>query len=172
VNLVANLHEPHLSVVSSSLKQFGVDPEILYKDQSKCQLHLTRTIQRTGDASGRMKTLCRINGKHVSLKTLRCVASPLFTRVDVATASAALARPTSRLMMIDTGVSAELKQACVECKNQYEKTKKRRRRIEKDLEERILPVGMQRGNGPVSEEDMEILSHWIFELGELQHSGY
>lgn len=166
VELVVNLLEPHLSAVSSSLKQFGVDPEILNNEQSLGQLHLSRIIQRA-DASGRMKSLCRINGKHVSLKTLRSISSPLFTRVDVATASAALSRPASRLAMIDTGVSDALKRECLECRNEYERAKKKRRQLEKELEERVLPEGMQRSvGGPISEEDMELLQHWIDELGE------
>lgn len=113
-----------------------------------------------------MKSVCRINGKHVSLKTLRAVSTPLFTRVDVATASAALSRPTSRLMMIDTGVSDQLKRQCVESRIFYEKAKTRRLQIEKELEDRVLPAGMQRGSGPLSEEDLDVLQHWVDELGK------
>lgn len=160
-----NLSEPHLAAISTSLKHFGVNSKILYNQQSPGQLHLSRTIQ--ADESGRMKSVCRINGKHVSLKTLRSVASPLFTRVDIGTASAALSRPASRLAMIDTGVPDVLKQQCMHCKNEYERAKKRRRRLEKQLEERVMPVGMQRSRvGPICDEDMELLQHWVDELGE------
>ena len=161
-----NINEPHLSAVIASLNHFGIDPQILCQEHPYSRLHLSRTIQRTGDASGRMKSVCRINGKHVSLKTLRAVSTPLFTRVDVATASAALSRPTSRLMMIDTGVSDQLKRQCVESRIFYEKAKTRRLQIEKELEDRVLPAGMQRGSGPLSEEDLDVLQHWVDELGK------
>ena len=161
-----NLVEPHLSAVFSSLNHFGIDPKILRHEHPYYRLHLSRTIQRTGDASGRMKSVCRINGKHVSLKTLRAVSTPLFTRVDVATASAALSRPASRLMMIDTGVPDLLKRQCLESRLFYEKAKKRRIQIEKELDDRVLPAGMQRGSGPLSEDDFEALQHWVDELGK------
>lgn len=164
---MANLSEPHLSAVSSSLEHFGVDPRVLYNEQSHGhRLHLSRTFQRSSDASGRMKSLCRINGRHVSLKTLRSVSSPLFTRVDVATASAALSKSSSRLAMIDVGVSDVVKRKCIQCRGEYERAKKKRIKIETDLEERVLPVGMQRDRGPVNEDDMELLQHWVDELGE------
>ena len=112
-----------------------------------------------------MKSICRINGRHVSIKTLRHVASPLFTRVDVSTASAALSRPNSRLAMIDTGVSMKLRRKCLQCRYEYEEARKRRKQIEKELNERVLPAGMQRGDSIAGEEEMELLKHWVDELG-------
>jgi DNA repair ATPase RecN len=162
---VVNLFEPQLSSVSSSLRNFGVDPKILCNEKSCSQLHLSRTILRA-DASGRIKSLCRINGKHVSLKTLRAVSSPLFTRVDVATASAALSRSVSRLAMIDIAVTDVIKIQCAESKNEYERARKKRRQLERQLDERVLPVGMQKGGRSLTEEDMEMLRHWVDELGE------
>ena len=167
---VVNLFEPHLSAISASLKSFGVDPNTLYTESSidsptMGRLHLSRIIQH-GDANGRMKSACRINGRHVSLKTLRAVSSPLFTRVDVSTASAALSRPNSRLEMIDTGVSGVLRRECIGCRDEYLRAKTRRRRIQKELEERVLPMGMQRGGAIGSEEEVELLKHWVDELGK------
>ncbi|KAL3790202.1 hypothetical protein HJC23_005574 [Cyclotella cryptica] len=177
VEIAVKLVEPHLSAVSSSLSNFGVDPNILYNQQlhssmenlpTMGRLHLSRTMQRTRDSSGRMKSICKINGRHVSLKTLRYVSSPLFTRVDVSTASAALSRPNSRLAMIDTGVSTTLKRKCLQCRDEYEEARKRRKQIEKELNERVLPIGMQRGGSLGGEEEMEFLKHWVDELDKFE----
>jgi len=181
VEVVINLFEPHLSAVSSSLQHYGVDPKSLLSNGG--QLHLSRTIQHhvsdntTTTNPKRIKSTCRINGKHVSLKTLRSVSSPLFARVDIATASAALNQPHLRLGMIDTGVSFDVKRECRARRDEYDKAKRRRRQIEKQLKERVLPVGMMQrqqrsssGDGSddesVDEENMELLRHWVDELGE------
>lgn len=149
------------------------------------QLHLSRTIHHhasdnTTTTPKRIKSTCRINGKHVSLKTLHSVSSPLFARVDIATALAALNQPHLELGMIDTGVPYGVKRECRARRDEYDKAKRRMRQIEKQLKERVLPVGMMQrhqrssnsGDGSggddesVDEEDMELLRHWVDELGE------
>ena len=165
-----NLHEPHLSAVSSSLERFGIDPTILSNDQSTMtnQLHLQRTLQWSD--TGRLKSICRINGKHISLKSLRHIAAPLFTRVDVGAAATALARPASRLAMIDMGVEDSLKQNCLEMRESYKRARKKRMRLKSELESRVLPSSMQ-GSGytSTSEEDQtELLGHWVDELEKFE----
>ena len=179
VELTVRLCEPHLSKVSSTLQHFGIDPLILYHQHTEDTtddgdhakehasvgyLHLQRTL--VAGSSGKLKSICRINEKHVSLKTLREIASPLFTTVDVGVASGALARAASRLAMLDIGVEDSLKQQCIQSRDVFKEATKRRKKIKKELESRILPSSMQ-GNAYGSEleqEQIELLEHWVDEL--------
>lgn len=104
----------------------------------------------------------------ISLKTLRQIASPLFTRVDVAVASAALGRPASRLAMLDMGVPESLKQNCRELRDSYKDAKKHKEKIKRALESRVLPSSLKGGtkNGGFDEEQIQMLEHWVDELGE------
>jgi len=173
IELTVRLCEPHLSAVSSALQHFGIDPLILYQQRTEettdvngyavGYLHLQRTL--IGGA-GKLKSICRINEKHVSLKTLREIASPLFTRVDVGVASGALARAASRLAMIDIGVEDFLKKKCIQSRDAYKEATKRKIKIKKELESRILPSSMQ-GNTfgyELEQEQIELLEHWVDEL--------
>jgi len=169
VELTVNLHEPQLSAVSTNVQRFGVDSSILFNKQSKIsQLHLKRTISLSN--SGRLKSVCRINGKHVSLKTLRQVAAPLFTRVDVGVASAALGRPASRLAMLDMGVPESVMQNCAQLRDTYKEARKRTKSIRRDLESRILPSSLQGNinNEGFDEEQRKLLEHWLDELDSFE----
>ena len=163
-----NLQEPQLSSVSATLHRFNIDSSILYnnvQDSTLAQLHLKRTLSSTD--SGRLKSVCRINGKHISLKTLRQISAPLFTRVDVGIASAALGRMASRLAMIDIGVADSLKRNCAKTRDVYKDAKRRTEKIKHDLDSRVLPSSLQGGgNNGLDEEQVKLLEHWIDELGE------
>jgi len=168
VEMTVNLYEPQLSLVSTNLQRFGVDPfiPILHNGSNMRLLHLKRTLSLSD--SGKLKSVCRINDKHVSLKTLRQIASPLFTRVDVG-ASSALGRPASRLTMLDTGVSDGLKQNCSQMKDIYKEARKRTERIKHDLASRILPSSLERNsNAGFDEEQRELLEHWVDELDSFE----
>lgn len=162
-----NLHEPHLSAVSKTLQRFGIDPSILNKEDNVGKLHLRRTFS-TAD-SGRLKSVCRINDKHISLKTLRQIAAPLFTRVDVGVASSALGIPASRLTILDMGVPEVLKRECIETREKYKGARGHTERIKRDLQSRVLPSSLQRSseNEGLDEEQLELMKHWVDELGEL-----
>ena len=178
IELTVRLCEPHLSIVSSRLQHFGIDPLILYHQHTEDTshdvdddnghavgyLHLQRTL--AAGSSGKLKSTCRINEKQVSLKTLREIASPLFTTVDVGVASGALARASSRLAMLDIGVDDSIKQQCIQSRDLYKEATKRRKRIKKELESRILPSSIQ-GNAygtELEQEQIELLEHWVDEL--------
>eukprot|EP00581_Thalassiosira_minuscula_P005651 CAMPEP_0183740896 /NCGR_PEP_ID=MMETSP0737-20130205/60760_1 /TAXON_ID=385413 /ORGANISM="Thalassiosira miniscula, Strain CCMP1093" /LENGTH=808 /DNA_ID=CAMNT_0025976067 /DNA_START=36 /DNA_END=2462 /DNA_ORIENTATION=- len=171
VELTVNLYEPQLSSVSANLRRFNIDPSILLHDDQQPNiglLHLKRTL-KSNNSSGRLKSVCRINGKHCSLKTLREIASPLFTRVDVGVASSALGRPASRLTMLDMGVPDSLLQNCSRLRDDYKEARKRTEKIKYDLESRVLPSSLQRnGNGGLDEEQMELLEHWVDELDSFE----
>ena len=168
------MHEPQLSAVETSLQQYGIDPSILYLngDQSKegGNLHLKRTL--TAINSRRLKSVCSINGKHVSLKTLRQVTAPLFVRVDVGVASAALGNAASRLAILDMGISEQLIQNCIKFRNNYKEAKKNRERIKHELESRILPSSLQGNSNNVDmgfdEEQMQLMEHWVDELDSFE----
>ena len=160
--------------METSLQQYGIDPSILYinGDQSKegGNLHLKRTL--TTINSGRLKSVCSINGKHVSLKTLRQVTAPLFVRVDVGVASAALGNAASRLAILDMGISEQLIQNCIKFRNNYKEAKKNREIIKHELESRILPSSLQGNSNKVDmgfdEEQMQLMEHWVEELDSFE----
>ncbi len=104
----------------------------------------------------------------ISLKTLRQIALPLFTRVDVGVASAALGRPASRLAMLDMGVPERLKQNCREMRDNYKDAKKHKENIKRALESRVLPSSLKGANknGGFDEEQIQMLEHWVDELGK------
>lgn len=164
-----NLFEPHLTSISTNLRRLGVDASVLNGKQSRGghKLHLKRTLISSG--SGRLKSMCEINGKQVSLKALRQIASPLFTLVDAGVASSALGQPASRLTMLDMGVPDNLKRSCSRSRDTYKDARKRTERIKRELENRVLPSSLQRnGNGAgFDEEQMDLFQHWIDELGEV-----
>ena len=160
--------------MKTSLQQYGIDPSILYinDDQPKegGNLHLKRTL--TTINSGRLKSVCSINGKHVSLKTLRQVTAPLFVRVDVGVASAALGNAASRLAILDMGISEQLIQNCIKFRNNYKEAKKNREIIKHELESRILPSSLQGNSNNVDmgfdEEQMQLMEHWVDELDSFE----
>lgn len=176
------LFEPHLSAVSCALQSVGVDPSILFqhidnhdtlsdfdvknKNKKHGQLHAKRILHVT--ENGKLKSTCRINNKHLSLKSLRKIVAPLFTRVDVGIASAALGRPASRLAMIDMGVSDEVKSRCRKFREEYKAARKYTMKLKRDLESRVLPPSLEMTNsgGGFDEEQLKSLEHWIDELGE------
>ena len=186
IQLTVRLCEPQLTTVSAALKQFGIDPLILYHQHevevdsvsdsigiedtgnTVRYLHLRRAFE--AGKSGKLKSICRINSKHVSLKTLRDIASPLFTTVDVGVASGALSHAASRLAMIDIGVEDSLKQQCILSRDVYNQAKKRRKKIKKELESRILPSSIQGSEygSELEEEQIELLEHWVDELDSFE----
>jgi hypothetical protein len=100
---------------------------------------------------------------------MREVAGPLFARVDVGVASAALGRPSARLTMLDTGVPECHLRDCVRRRDAYREARKRREGIEHDLESRILPSALRQRGGVddgFDEGQMTLLQHWVEELGE------
>ena len=137
------------------------------------ELRLERTLIGGGGGGsgggGRVKSICRINGRHASLLTMREVAGPLFARVDVGVASAALGRPSARLAMLDTGVPERRVRDCARRRDAYREARKRREGIERDLESRILPSALRQRGGSddgFDEGQMTLLQHWVVELGE------
>lgn len=97
----------HISSVTSTLKDLGVDSESIVGENIKSairgflKLSLKRSVVQS--PNGRTKSVCEINGQLVTLKVLKAVASPLLAIVNAPSAGVALGRPNSRMAMIDTG---------------------------------------------------------------------
>jgi len=193
VEVAAKLYEPQLTAVSNTLQKFGINPSILFNDEQQQQqsrddddciykyndncghLYLKRTLISNYTTGGRrLKSVCKINNKHISLKTLRQIASPLFTRVDVGVASSALGRPASRLIMLDMGVPDVLKRFCCKLRDGYKGARKCREGIVRELESRVLPSSLRRDNNSgndnagFDEEQIELLEHWVDELDSFE----
>ena len=166
--IAVNLYEPHISAISTYFERVGIDPNTILSNEhpeSRC-IRLKRVLS-AGNA-GRLKSFCTVNEIPVPLKTLRQIALPLFTRVDVGVASAALGRSASRLAMLDMGVPEGLKKNCMELRDTYKQAKKHKEKIKRGLESRVLPSSLKGGNtnGGFDEEQIQMLEHWVDELGE------
>jgi len=174
VALVANLYEPHLTAVSTSLRRHGIDPTIILRndeisEETFGELRLERILSSSGETKGRLKSVCRINGRHCSLQTIRDIVGPLFARVDVGVASAALGRPSARLTMLDTGVPDSLKRSCIRRREAYVGARKIREKMEHDLKSRILPAALRsNGNDGFDEEQLKQLRYWVDELDSFE----
>jgi DNA repair ATPase RecN len=177
ISLVAHLYEPHLSAVSTSLRRYGIDPTIILRndeisDETYGELQLERILSsQSGETKGRLKSLCRINGRHCSLQTIRDIVGPLFARVDVGVASAALGRPSARLTMLDIGVPNSLRRSCIQRREAYVDARKLREKIEHDLKSRILPAALRNGSDGsdgFDEEQLKQLRYWVDELDSFE----
>ncbi|KAL7449585.1 hypothetical protein ACHAWC_002236 [Mediolabrus comicus] len=68
--------------------------------------------------------------------------------------------------MIDIGVDGSIKQKCLQARELYTDATKRRQKIKKELESRILPSSMEGSSysTDLEEEQIEMLEHWVDEL--------
>ncbi len=165
--------EEHLSFVSKTLTRMGLDPSIFlenvfYEDGSQSTtLWLKRVISITPQQ--RMKSTCYINGHAVPLKVLKAIASPLVAIVNAPAAASALGRPALRLSMIDSGIPSSVLAWVHHLQTAYQKAKRYRKSLERELANQVLPASMTRGRGgdvdtKANEEQLEMLRHWIEEL--------
>jgi DNA repair ATPase RecN len=146
---LAGLPEKHQSLMEES-------------DIPKLALKRILSIETQKNGKLRLKSRCEVNGKQVTLKALRIIASPLLTIVDAATASSSLAQPESRMAIIDMGVPNNIKNAARESKVNYIKMKRKREELEFELENRILPSSFSASDDDDSND--ELLQHWVDEL--------
>ena len=136
----------------------------LLDESGMLRLTLKRILSMGTNKNGKMrlKSRCEINGKQVTLKALRTIASPLLTIVDAATASSALSRAEARMAIIDMGVSSNIKSAARKSKANYLNMKRRREELELELESRVLPPSFSASND--GDKNDELLQHWVDEL--------
>ena len=167
------LREPQLSATRSALTNLGLDPTLLPSDG---QFHVERLVQYTAppDPSSstsappkRLKSLCKVNERVVTLRALEGLVKPLVALVDSSTAAQALAKPEARLATLDTAVPALHRQRVQTAQRHYRAARQRREQLESELRNRVLPSSFS--NNPNSEQDLELLQHWVDELDSFEH---
>ena len=164
--IVLKLSEPHLSATMNLMQEIGLDPALVsdtIKD-GEATLQLTRMIienETKGKVKRQLKSICKVNGKLVTLKTLKTVVTPLIAIVDATAAGAALKDPKSRMAIIDTGVKSSTLLRAREAKKAYRNSRQYRERLEKELANRVLPSSFSSG---LDDNDTAMLQHWVDEI--------
>lgn len=164
------LGEPHLSATMSLMQSNGLDPALVSDTikNGEATLQLTRMIienETKGKVKRQLKSICKINGKLVTLKTLKLIVTPLIAIVDAGAAGAALKDPKARMAIIDTGIKATILSRAQEAKREYRKSRQKRERIEKELANRVLPSSFSSG---LDDSDTEMIQHWQDEIDEYE----
>ena len=169
-NAVIKLTEPHLSLTLKLMEEAGLDPTLI-SDTTKdgvATLQLTRMIienETKGKAKATLKSICKVNGKLVTLKALKTIVTPLIAIVDAPAAAAALAKPKARMDIINTGVKRLILSRARVAKKEYRDKRQNRERIERELANRVLPSSF---SSSTDGENMELLQHWIDEIDDFE----
>jgi len=163
------LSQPHLSYVQTSFENIGLDPShFLDPTSTAATLKLRRVLSLAGPSmkggKSRLKSICEINGRPVSLKDLKAVASPLVAIVDASAAATALAKPNSRMAIIDAAVSPNVLEEARRTQVEYKRRREQREKLENEVANMALPPSLS-GDG---EQDLELLKHWVDELDHFQ----
>jgi DNA repair ATPase RecN len=104
-----------------------------------------------------------VNGQPIGLKILRLLTSSLLTTVDAAAASTALNRPTSRLSLLDFGLSETIKRNFLDAKRHYLSLRRKRQQIQDELTQR------QRALPSYDDEiNTSVMNSWIQEFYDFQ----
>ena len=151
-------------MVKSTLEKNGLDPAFILgsnHDKIPLLIKLKRSLS-ISNPSGRVKSSCSINDQVVTLKVLKAIGAPLLAVVNAPAAAAALGRQNSRMAMVDSGVPSAVLTWVRQLQTKYNKCRKHRLEIEKELESRILPISMNLNED--DDKDLELLRHWIEEL--------
>ena len=163
------IEEPHLSFVRSILSAAGVK-DVLHSSGQAEKLIIRRTLLRmpapssSGRRKTRLKSLCTVNGKSITLKALSSLTNPLLVVVDASAAASALARPEARLSILDTGVDPAVRQYFGAAQRAYRQCCQVRQGLEDDLASRLLPQSFSMD----TEEDIKLVNHWISEMDALR----
>ncbi|KAL3914799.1 MAG: hypothetical protein SGILL_005951, partial [Bacillariaceae sp.] len=166
-------NEAHIAMIQSTLQQQNLDSEqiLALTTTTTHELKLKRVLSLTKNGQ-RVKSACYLNDHPVTLKTLKAVGGPLIAIVDAPAAAAALGRPASRLMMIDSGVPSSVLTWVRQLQVVYQKAKRHRQSLEQELAAHNLPVSMKVRSGADNsnslldddDRDLELLRHWVEEL--------
>lgn len=156
----------HVNMVRQNLGRMNVDPRtVLPTDADNAEpvyLSLKRslTFPSSPGKVRRLKSTCYINEQQVSLRILKGIGAPLLPVVNAPVASNALGRASSRMAMIDAGVSSDLQRRVRQLSKVYETRRCKRKLLEQELASRVLPkfkIGQE-------EKDAALLEHWVQEL--------
>jgi DNA repair ATPase RecN len=144
------LQSSHRATVSRTLERHHLDPTTILQGY---ELTFTRVLSRSGP---RLKSSCYLNAVPVPLKVLKAVGSPLLALVNAPAAAAALNKPASRLLMLDTGIPTSVLQWVRQLQASYRKARQYRQSLELELAQHHLPLD--------SDRDLDLLKHWVEEL--------
>jgi DNA repair ATPase RecN len=168
--------DKHVSMVTATLNRYDLDAQQILDSSvtTTPQLRLKRILTLTPNGQ-RVKSICFLNDHPVTLKVLKAVGAPLVAIVNAPAAAAALGRPASRLLMIDSGVPSSVLVWVRQLQFRYQKCKRHRQALEQELANQNLPVTMKRKHGKTTyapdnlqdgqdDRDLELLRHWVEEL--------
>lgn len=166
VEMEISLEGPYVSSAVQAFENLGLDTQSLCKDlqSTSCVLQLRRVLLLSPKAGSRVKSVCYVNGQQVTIKTLSELASPLVAVVDASTAASALAQQKARMAVLDTAVTPACLANVRETMENYRRCREERERWELALASMTLPSSFS----PDDAEDIELLNHWIGELGALE----
>jgi DNA repair ATPase RecN len=112
----------------------------------------------------RLKSICTINGQVVTLKTLATVASPLLAVVDTPMAASALSKGSARTGILDTAVPPHCLLGVAQARQRYRTCRRQREALQAEIASRSA-LSASRID---SQDNIELLSHWIDELDAFQ----
>lgn len=171
VKVVIRLTEPHITATTNMLQEVGLDPSLITStidEHQTAKLELTRMIIENETKSSKrkqLKSICKINGKLTTLKVLKYLITPLIAIVDASAASSALKDPKARMAILDSGVDSNVLKHAKETRKRYRECRQYREKLEKELQNRILPSSFSNG---FDEGDIEMLRHWIDEIDDFE----
>lgn len=167
------LSKEHLLAVERSLRRLSLDPAHFFKEATDSKEYAKLVLKRSlalhipsttnNNSKPRLKSICEVNGRQVTLKTLAAIASPLLTVVDTAAASNALSKPNSRMAILDTAVPSATMALVANTKSIYRKCRMHREELQHKLASRVLPSEFD-FNAADNDRNLELLEHWIEEL--------
>lgn len=164
--IILKLTEPHLSFVEKMMVENSISLDKLKVTDGFGSLVVRRKISSAKSGSKSLiKSECSVNGKTVTLKTLKTITSQLIAIVDASAAAVMLSQPQARMNIIDTGVPSDLQSKTRRLKIAYRNARKNRERIERELANRVLPSSF---NQERDGQDLELYRHWIDELDDFE----
>jgi len=177
----------HLGMAEAAFESMGIDPASLFDDEANGDsssnggpkperdryglIRVKRTLllqPPSGKAKKpRLKSVCTVNDRQVTLKLMSALVRPLLAVVDAAAASSALSNREARMSILDTAVRRETLANAARSKARYRRCRQRREQLQDEHASRALPPSFRDNGGQVGGSDdkqLELLGHWIDEL--------
>jgi DNA repair ATPase RecN len=157
------LYGSHVSVIRSTLEKLNLDAGSIFGNQLDMAAPLHLSLKRSffkSEINGRIKSSCKINGLIVTLKALKAIGGPMLAIVNAPMASMALGKSHSRMTMFDAGIPSEIIVFVRQLQREYNKCRKKREKLEKELQSRVLPASINVD----ADRDIELFDHWVEEL--------
>jgi DNA repair ATPase RecN len=171
------LTDPYLAMAELIFEKLDLDtstliPTVDHEINRTGSLVFSRTLQLQAQTTSngvssigsnnksRLKSICTINGQVVTLKTLAIVASPLLAVVDTPVAASALSKGSARTGILDTAVPPHCLLCVAQARQHYRACRRQREALQAEIASRSALLASRID----SQENIELLSHWIDEL--------